>query len=793
MIKNFLVITFRNLMKNKLFVFINVLGLAIALACCIVAYLNWEYNIKFDTQHVNAANIYRVNFTRITNGVPIKNGSCPMPLGEIIRQNFSQVDEVVRVFPAGGNFKVGDELFRTAVTCVDPNFFKVFTFEMIHGNGDNLQDKSRIFISDALATKYFPDIDDPVGQIITYINGEERIEYLVGGVFKKLPQNNSFEFIEAYVHFDNVFDVQGWDKNDWSFFNTTFIWINNPKDIPEIEKQLQDYVEIQNRAKEDYKVNEYYLDPFVGMAIRAEREDIWNHWFNNSLPVAAATAPGIMAILILLLACFNFTNTSIAMANKRIKEIGIRKVLGSGKGQLIAQFLGENIMLAFFALIAGILLASYLVPLYSQMWTFLEIRLNLLDSSELLGFLLLLLILTGLIAGSYPAFYVSSFHPASILKGTQKYGGTSLFTRILLTFQYIISIIAIVSGFVFSQNAEYQKNYDVGFEAESVVFAYVDNGNAYRTYKNELTGYNKIKSIAGSAHSLTTNWYTDPILFETSELDVMLLDIGDDYLETMSSTLLEGREFIKDSQNDVDRSVIVNEELVRILNWDKPIGKRILLKDTIELFVTGVVKDIYLSGGLWNPIDPLLLRYTLEDNYRFISVKADVDDLKDVHDFMEAKWKEVFPDRLPTVQYMNASKVESALINTNIRAIFVFLGIVALFLSSIGLFSLVSLNIIKRTKEIGVRKVMGASIPRIVSHISKEFFIILVIASIIGSIAGYYLSNMLMASIWVYYIAIGLSPFILSIFILFIISTMTVGTKIVGAASLNPAHTLRTE
>jgi putative ABC transport system permease protein len=793
MIKNYLTVTFRNLMKNKLFVFINVLGLAIALACCIVAYLNWEYNAKFDTQHLNADKIYRVNFTRITNGVPIKNGSCPMPLGEIIRQNFSQVDEVIRVFPAGGNFKVGDDLFRTAVTCVDPNFFKVFTFDMIHGNGDNLKDKSRIFISDELAAKYFPDIEDPVGQIITYIQGEERIEYMVGGVFKKLPQNTSFEFIEAYVHFDNVFDVQGWDKNDWSFFNTTFIWINNPKDIPEIEKQLQDYVEIQNRAKEDYKVNEYYLDPFEGMAIRAEREDIWNHWFNSSLPVAAATAPGIMAILILLLACFNFTNTSIAMANKRIKEIGIRKVLGSGKGQLITQFLGENIMLAFFALIAGILIASYLVPLYSQMWTFLDIRLNLLDSYELLGFLLLLLVLTGLIAGSYPAFYVSSFHPASILKGTQKYGGTSFFTRILLTFQYIISIIAIVSGFVFSQNAEYQKNYDIGFEAESVVFANVDNGNAYQTYKNELTGYNKIKSIAGSTHSLTTNWYTDPILFETSELDVMLLDIGDDYLETMSATLLEGREFIKDSQNDVDHSVIVNEELVRILNWDKPIGKRILLKDTIELFVIGVVKDIYLSGGLWNPIDPLLLRYTLEDNYRFISVKANVDDLKDVHDFMEAKWKEVFPDRLPTVQYMNESKVESALININIRAIFVFLGIVALILSSIGLFSLVSLNIIKRTKEIGVRKVMGASIPRIVNHISKEFFIILVIASILGSIAGYYLSKMLMASIWVYYIAIGLSPFMLSILILFIISAMTVGAKIVRAASLNPAHTLRTE
>lgn len=793
MIKNFLKITFRNLMKNKLYVIINVLGLAIALACCIVAYLNWEYNVKFDTQHLNADKIYRVNFTRITNGEPIKNGSCPMPLGEIIRQNFSQVDEVVRVYPAGGNFKVGDELFRASVTCVDPDFFKVFTFDMIHGNGDNLKDKTRIFISDELAKKYFPDIEDPVGQIITYIHGDERIEYIVGGVFKKPPQNSSFDFIEAYVHFDNIFDVEGWDRHDWTLFNTTFICINNPKDRPNIEKQLQEYVEIQNRAKEDYKVNEYYLDPFKGMAVRAERDDIWNHWFNDSLPVAAATAPGIMAILILLLACFNFTNTSIAMANKRIKEIGIRKVLGSGKSQLVAQFLGENILLALFALISGIMIASFLVPLYSQMWTFLDIRLNLLESGELIAFLFLLLIFTGFIAGSYPAFYVSSFHPAVILKGTQKYGGTNLFTRILLTTQYAISIIAIISGFVFSQNAQYQKNYDIGFNTESVVFAYVNDGNDFQSFKNELTGYNKIKSIAGSTHSLTSSWYTDPIIFETSQLDVMLLDIGDDYLETIGATLLEGRDFIKDSQNDVEHSVIVNEELVRILNWEEPIGRRILLKDTIELYVTGVVKDIYLSGGLWNPIDPLLLRYTLEDNYRFISVKADADDLKDVHDFMEAKWKEVFPDQLPTVRYMDESKVESALINANIRTIFIFLAIIALFLSSIGLYSLVSLNIIKRTKEIGVRKVLGASILKIVNHISKEFIVILLIASILGSVAGYYLSKMLMASIWVYYITIGLTPFLLSILILLIISAFTVGGKIIRAASLNPAYTLRDE
>jgi putative ABC transport system permease protein len=496
MLKNFLKITFRNFLKNRLFVSINVLGLGIALACCIVAYLNWDFNIQFDTQHVNASKIYRINFMRITNGQSVGNGSCPMPLGEIVSGNFSQVDKVARVFPSGGNFKVDDELFRTAIGMVDPDFFRMFTFEMIHGNADGIEDKTKILISDELAGKYFADVEDPTGQMITYIIGEERLdnqgldrlEYMVAGVFKKPPMNSSFNFLEAYVHFDNVFGIQDWERNDWSLFNSTFVWIDDPDNIADVELQMQEYVEIQNRAKEDYKVARYYLDPFKGMAIRAEREDLWNHWFNQSLPSAAAVAPGIMAILLLLLACFNFTNTTIAIANRRLKEIGLRKVMGSYREQLILQFLGENVILAFFGLLLGLLLAHFLVPAYSSLWPFLEISMNYRENLGFFGFLLVLLIGTGIVAGSYPAFYISGFKPASILRGTFKYGGTNIFTRILLTLQYGISLMAIISGFLFSENAAYQDNYDMGYNMESVVYSYVENDQGYRIFKNACRG-----------------------------------------------------------------------------------------------------------------------------------------------------------------------------------------------------------------------------------------------------------------------------------------------------------------
>jgi len=792
MIKNYLKITFRSLLKNKLFTIINVFGLGIALSCCIVAYLNWDYNVKFDTYHENAPEIYRVNFVRITNGNPINNGSCPAPLGHTIKESIAQIGDVLRYAPVNGDFKIKDDLFSTSVAAVDPEFFQAFTFEFLFGSASGIRDQRTIFISNKIQEKHFPDHENPVGETITYINGNRKIEFKIGGVFKKPPQNTSF-YPEAYVHYDNVFDVQKWDENDWSKFNTTFVTVKNPTDISRIEEQLQAYVEIQNRAKEDYKVHRYYLDPFVGMAIRAERENTWNHWFNNSLPTSAAIAPGIMAILILLIACFNFTNTSIAIANRRIKEIGIRKVMGSRKNQLIAQFLGENIILTFFALLVGLMIAYFLVPAYSAMWPFLDIELNLIENIELIGFLLLLLFLTGIIAGSYPAFYVSGFQPSSILRGSVKFSGTNPFTRVLLTLQYSISLIAIIAGIVFTQNAEYQKNYDMGFDMESVVFARVKNENGFTAMRNELLGNDMIKEIAGSSHCATTSRYTDPIEFETSELDVTLMDIGANYLKTIGATILKGRNFIENSKTDVENSVIINKELAQTFGWEEPIGKRIILRDTIELFVVGIVKDMYVDGELWDPLEPLLLRYCTQENFRFLSVRAELDDIQAVKSLMEEKWKLIFPDELPNVEYMEDEKADSALVNNNIMIIFISLGIIAIILSAIGLFSLVSLNIIKRMKEIGIRKVLGASIANIVQKISYEFVIILSIASIIGSVAGYLLSKMMMASIWTYHVPIGILAFVISIVILFLVSGVTIGGKVIKSASMNPVKTLRDE
>jgi len=789
MLKNYLKITVRNMMKNKVFVLINIFGLGMALACCIVAFLNWDFNTKFDTYHTNTDDVYRVNFVRITNDRPIKNGSCPLPLGEQIKTSIAGVDKVMRYFPVRGNFRINNEVFSANIAAVDPEFIEVFNYPIASGNVNVLSDKQSIVISDVLVKKHFSTIVNPVGETLTYIKGDIRMDFLVAGIFEKPPKNNSF-YSDAYIPYENTKEIMEWEMDDWSLFNNTFVRLTDSDQVEEVEKQLQDYVAIQNEAKQDYKVAEYYLDPFQGMAVRSERENIWNHWFNQSLPTAAATAPGIMALLILLIACFNFTNTSIAIANRRIKEIGIRKVLGSNRKQLIFQFMGENVSLVVLAMIAGLIMSVFLVPAYSAMWPFLEIELNFIENLDLFGFLFALLLFTAFVACSYPAIFISRFRPTEILRGEIKYIGTNAITRVLLTSQYAISLLAIICGFVFSENATFQKNYDMGFDIQSIIYAEVNDEQGYNKLRNELAGTNEIKEIAGSRHSLSSSWYTDPIKTETSEMDVNIFDVGAGYLSTIGATLLHGRDFVENSATDAERSVIINEKLANSMGWDDPINQRIVLRDTVALTVIGVVKNIFFEGGLWDPLEPMLMRYSLPSRYRYLTVKTSTEDLLTVKSVMDEKWKVVFPEELSKVDFMDENKASGLLVNSNIKVLFVFLGIVAAILSVIGLFSMVSLNLLKRMKEIGVRKVFGASIQNIAAKVSKEFMIILLIASLLGSIGGYFLSEMLMGNIWTYYVPLGPTPFIISVCLLILVSLLTISGKVFKAASANPSHTL---
>jgi putative ABC transport system permease protein len=801
MFKNQLLITLRNMMKNKLFLFINIFGMGIAIACCIVSYFNYDFNVNFDSIHTNSAQIYRVNSMREFQGALTKFGYVPMALGGVVKENMSDVDEVIRYSPGFGDFRIGQEIFNTNVVFVDPSFFKVFTFDFIEGNANGMADKTRIYISNELSEKYFGE-EPALGKSITHLFDSGKVkEYVVAGVFKAPPANSSF-FSSAYTHFDNQFyapnsfsstQTPDFNENSWRYRATLFLKINDASRLQTLTAQLQPLVENNNKIREDFIIKSFDLEPFEGMAVRDSYNEVPGTWTRSGSPIAAVVGIGAMGIFVLLIACFNLTNTAVAISSRRLKEIGLRKVMGGMRKDLIFQFIGETLLICFISLLFGVVIAEVaLIPAFNELWPELKLTTDYFGRPNFLIFMVSTLLFTGILAGSYPAFYVSSFEPTEILKGKLKFGGTNNFTRTLLTLQFAISLIAIVCSLAFTDNAKFQRDFDLGFNKKGVAFTYVNNRSEYETFRNRLTANPDVTSIAYSLHHFYSSAFNDPIKAGEKEIEVDILDVGEDYIKTLGLTLVEGRDFVKDSETDRKESVIITELLAAKFGWDKPIGQEITWLDTTKYYVIGVVKNVY-NNGLWDEMDPVMIRYGKADQVRHILASAPVDKIADVRKDMERIYKEMFPERIANIRYMDEQMVEANTVNNNIVKMFVFLGIVALMLSATGLFTLVSLNIIKKMKEIGVRKVLGASDANISKVINKEFVIILLIASVLGAAAGSWMSGMLMNSIWDYYQNATLATMIISATILFVVSAVSIGYKVFKTTRLNPSNVLRDE
>jgi ABC-type antimicrobial peptide transport system permease subunit len=508
-------------------------------------------------------------------------------------------------------------------------------------------------------------------------------------------------------------------------------------------------------------------------------------------PPSAILGPGIMAIFLLLLACFNFTNTSIAISGKRLKEIGIRKTMGGVRSQLVVQFLSESLVMCLLSLIVGLLLAEMLVPAYNSLWPGIKLVISYTENIFFFAFLVLLLIFTAVIAGTYPAFYVTSFKPVSILKGRLTFGGTNWFTRTLLTFQFAISLLCIISSVAYIRNAEYQRDYDLGYKKNGVIIAPVSGEQEFNAYRNVLAMNKDIEVIAGSRSHVSDNYYKEPVKFESVEHQVEIVDIGDDYLKAMNISVLAGRDFEKDSETDKKESVLVSEAFIKQFKIsDNPVGKRLLWRDSVQLYIVGTVSDI-LTDGFWKAAAPVMLHYVGPDEYRQIVVSASADQLVGVNDYMKEAWKKVSPNTLYSGKYTDGNMYATQMINTNAVRIFGFLGIIAALMSATGLFALVSLNILKKMKEIGVRKVLGASRGNIARVINKEFVIIMLIASMLGGVLGYFMIDKMMDAIWEYYLPVNFITLGICVSVLFLVAFVTVGYKTIVTALMNPVNTLR--
>lgn len=791
MFKNYLVVILRNLYKNKVFALINILGLGIALALCIVAYFNHMFEAGWDGQHVNRTKIYKINIFRDMQARNQEYGISPMTLGLEIKKDISGLENVVRYMRSYSPVKVEHEIFNKRVAYVDPDFLDMFTFPLISGSKGILEEKGSVLISEQLAGILFGD-QDPVGKIITIYNDSEKaFTYMVQGVFENLPLNSSFR-IDIMTRFDNFVDMWGLDETNWQYWvAATFIQVPDPSHVDRVKEMLRKYIPVQNEAREDFKITDFRIIPLK--KVGKNNRDVWSNWLINSMHPAAIVAPPIMAILILLIASFNFTNTAIASAGKRLKEIGIRKVVGGQKRQLVVQFLMENLIVCFFALIVALAIAKFLVPAYSSMWEYMSIELSFTEHKGFWLFLVLLLLLTGFLAGSYPAFYISSFRPVGILQGKMKLGGANVFTRILLTLQFGISVLALVSGILFTQNATYQATLDLGYDRDKVIIVPIINGSNFNPLKEEAIKHPKIISIGGTQEHIGFGNYRRTVKYKENEIEVDVLDIGQGYIETMGLRLLEGRKF-DPSREEADRqgSIIVNRKMVRDFGWSDAIGQEVWMYDTIKLTVIGVVDDFY-TQGVWQAINPTMLGLADREKYYNMVVRGLPEVLPEINASLRETWQSLVPNYPYAGRLQEETMAEAKGINKGIKDVQIFLALIATLLSLIGMYTLVSLSIINRTKEVGIRKVLGASIVGIMNNINRNFIYILLIAAILGCVGGYYMSEMLMGSIWDHYLDINPVIFVYPVIFIFLISFITTGSKVYQAATRNPADSLRYE
>jgi len=497
-----------------------------------------------------------------------------------------------------------------------------------------------------------------------------------------------------------------------------------------------------------------------------------------------------LAGFMLLIACFNFTNTTIAMSGMRLKEIGIRKSIGGLRKQLVIQFFFESFILCLLAMIAGLIFAEFLVPAYNEMWQFVHLEID--YNSKFIYFILLLLIMISFGACSYPSLYISRYEPINILRSTVRFKGDSYLIRIFLTLQLSISILAIIASLAFINNALYQKSMDYGFNIKDIFYAPLENSEDYEIYKNSLIGYSDIIKITGTKHHIMT--WTGSGLVKSNNIknESDFLEVSHDYIDVMDIELLAGRNFLENSENDRADAVIVNETFVKTFDFNNAVGKRILWMDTTQLYVIGVVKDFY-SGAFREPIHPLMFRLANNQEYYHIVVKANENKSKAVNEFMATKWKELFPFKFYRGHFMHDNLIGPSIVNKNILYVFLFLGVLTTLLSVAGLFNVVSFNILNKMKEIGVRKVFGGSLWNIATSINMKFIIIFSIASVLGSIGGFYLIDFLLDMIWTYHAPINLITFISAISILAFVSLLTISVKILEILRINPAKTLKSE
>ena len=795
MIINYLKIALRNLRRYKGHSFINIFGLSVGIAAAILIFLYARNELSYERFHQQADDISIVYKQRQTAlGTRILFDTW-IPLANELQQDYPEIRQAVRMFTRSRWVIQGGRKFEEQVTYADPAVFDVFSFPLVKGTREEaLRDRNSIVISEAVARKYFG-TDDPLGKTLSV---NYRQEYIIRGVMADLPPNTTIP-VDLLAHFDSIIDPDDPElANNWDgAFLETYLLLESGTSRENLEAKFPALVnklwgeDGPNGAKN----HQLRLLPLA---------DIYDHQTNAR---QYAYILLLVALAILLIASINFMNLATARSLDRAREIGMRKVLGAVRRQLIGQFLGESLLMSMIALLLGIMLAEVIRPLFNDFFE-LQLTLNYLDNWLALFGLLGLGLGVGLLAGSYPALVLSSFRPVESLKGRRKSDHSGLRLRnVLVIAQFAFSVILILGTVIIWQQIEFMKHRELNFQGDNVVAIptsisdFQDReaaGQRLQALTDELRQTAGISSVASSSGVpgayINMNTFARPEGWEREEpLRIRVAVTDAHYFDTYEIPFLEGRNFSRDFPADADESIIINQAAVRAMGWQHAVGKIVYRGDT-PFTVIGVVRDFNWES-LQNEVAPVIHHYrpTESGAHNYISVAmAAGSNVTTMLALLREKWQALDPQRDFEYFFVNERFAGLYRAEERIGTISAAFAIVAIVIACLGLFALASFTVTQRTKEIGIRKTLGASVGGILYLIARSFLALVLSALLIAGPLAYYLMNTWLAS-YPFRVNIGWEVFAVTTLLTLLIAFLAIGWQTVRAALSDPVKSLRYE
>jgi len=798
MLKNYLLIAMRSLGKNLGYTAINIFGLAVGLASCLLVTLYVRFELSYENFHDNKESIYRYIPRGERDGEVRMQTMLPAGFGPLIDDAFHEVEMFTRFSDVDERplFRRGDTfLDAKTLSVADKDFFKMFSFNLVQGDVNNVLSRpNTIVIAQSIAEKYFPE-GNAVGQTLRYDNA---YDYEITGVFEDVPANShlqfsyltTFESIAKMVQDRYNYPAEAFlsSLDAWNY--STYFYIPNESDITGLAKRI------------DKKFTEARKETFKEDGVGDWLQPVSEIHFTKGVKGDSANGDmsyvyifSAVALMILLIACFNFMNLSTARAMKRSKEVGLRKVMGAFRHQLIKQFLGETIIMVSISLIIGLVLLEMLVPAFNSL-VGQQLEIDYFGDESVLIYVVLAGLITGIVAGSYPAFYLSSFVPAQVLKGQAGVSGNAGLRKVLTVVQFGVATFLMIGTFIVYQQMNFIQNQNLGFDQENIVYMTPPSTlwQKREVFKQNLLRNSSIKSVSfsnGTPGMESSTWQYDFPGLDIPKRSMNTMIIDYDYLNTFGLEIVEGRNLSLDFSTDSLEAYLINESAAAELMLDKPVGSPIRALDGHPAGkIVGVVKD-FNYRSLHRKIEPLILRFD-PVNMWCMSVKFSQGNLKDHVALLESEWKKLASEYPFTYQFVDETIERQYKAEQNTSVLIGSFAGLAILIACLGLLGLTAFMTEQRKKEIGVRKVLGSSVSGIVLLLSRDFARLIVIAFIIVTPIAWYAMNLWLSD-FAYQVSITPIVFVVAGLSVLVIAFASIFYQSLKAAIVNPSETLRNE